>query len=65
MGKIVRGCGSIVVDVVKRVPVFTVGDKTKIVDVEGRSKQLVAGGVTLNNIVWSCQLVKTVGSLVG
>jgi sugar/nucleoside kinase (ribokinase family) len=41
---------------VKRVPVFTVGDKTKIVDVEGRSKQLVAGGVTLNNIVWSCQL---------
>jgi ribokinase len=52
----ILGCGSVVVDVLKRVPNFTVGDKTKIIENEGRSKVLIAGGVTLNNIVWSNML---------
>ncbi len=52
----ILGCGSVVVDVVKLVPQFTVGDKTKIIDQDGRSKKLVAGGVTLNNLVWSKML---------
>ncbi len=49
----ILGCGSIVVDVLKMVPNYTVGDKTKIIEQDGRSKQLIAGGVTLNNLVWS------------
>lgn len=49
----ILGCGSVVVDVLKKVPLFTVGDKTKIIDQADRSKTLIAGGVTLNNLVWS------------
>lgn len=52
-GGTILGCGSVVVDVLKMVPNFTVGDKTKIIDQDGKSKQLIAGGVTLNNLVWS------------
>lgn len=52
----ILGCGSIVVDVLKMVPNFRVGDKTKIIEQEGRSKKLIAGGVTLNNLVWSRML---------
>ena len=47
----ILGCGSVVVDVLKKVPLFTVGDKTKIIDQDGRSKTLIAGVVTLNNLV--------------
>ncbi len=49
----ILGAGSIVVDVLKRVPNFKVGDKTKIIEQGTASKTLIAGGVTLNNIVWS------------
>jgi sugar/nucleoside kinase (ribokinase family) len=49
----ILGCGSVVVDVLKKVPLFTVGDKTKIIDQGTSSKTLIAGGVTLNNLVWS------------
>ena len=49
----ILGAGSIVVDVLKRVPNFKIGDKTKIIEHNGSSKELIAGGVTLNNIVWS------------
>lgn len=49
----ILGCGSVVVDVLKKVPNFTIGDKTKIIGQNGRSKTLIAGGVTLNNLVWS------------
>jgi len=52
----ILGCGSIVVDVLKMVPNFKVGDKTKIIEQKGRSKKLIAGGVTLNNLVWSRML---------
>ena len=52
----ILGCGSVVVDVLKLVPNFRVGDKTKIVEQGGRSKKLIAGGVTLNNLVWSKML---------
>lgn len=52
----ILGCGSVVVDVLKMVPNFKVGDKTKIIEQEGRSKKLIAGGVTLNNLVWSRML---------
>ena len=52
----ILGAGSIVVDVLKRVPNFKIGDKTKIIEHNGSSKELIAGGVTLNNIVWSRML---------
>ena len=52
----ILGAGSIVVDVLKRVPNFKVGDKTKIIEQGTSSKSLIAGGVTLNNIVWSRML---------
>jgi len=52
----ILGCGSVVVDVLKMVPNFKVGDKTKIIEQKGRSKQLIAGGVTLNNLVWARML---------
>jgi ribokinase len=53
---LILGCGSVVVDVLKLVPNYKVGDKTKIIEQEGRSKKLIAGGVTLNNLVWSRML---------
>ena len=53
---LILGCGSVVVDVLKLVPNFKVGDKTKIIEQDGRSKKLIAGGVTLNNLVWSRML---------